>query len=436
MSSKYRYGLEFKIKKKNLHLFLLILLSGDVATNPGPGTSTEHTSNELNAIYLNARSLKAFVPFNGDSSAKVCKITLLQELVHSGSYDIICICETWLNDSIISSELLPGYSVFRRDRVEKVGGGVLVAVKANLHATRRPDLERNEIELVVVELNNTNSKPVILYTFYRPPVSGPEVFHHLSSSLQNTSESSCIVLAGDFNLPALDWTTFDEQIPTTAGCQPENSFCDLFDDNFLQQFILGPTHNCGNKLDLLLSNCPEIITNVETSNPEQCKFPTDHYIVEFQIKLKFKRARNVKRRIYNYKLANFEGLRSCLSNVPFENTFSDDIVQYWSDWKDLFLTAVNKFVPVKTIKDINSPQWIDGEVRQLVRKKYAALKKFRQNRSIIRKQKLRCISQNMKSLIRKKHREYLERVEISFKGTTQRGCYLQRYHSQNSSRES
>ncbi|CAB4007842.1 Hypothetical predicted protein [Paramuricea clavata] len=414
MSSKYRYGLEFKIKKNNLHLFLLILLSGDVATNPGPGTSTEHTSNELNAIYLNARSLKAFVPFNDDSSAKVCKITLLQELVHSGSYDIICICETWLNDSIISSELLPGYSVFRRDRVEKVGGGVLVAVKANLHATRRPDLERNEIELVVVELNNTNSKPVILYTFYRPPVSGPEVFHHLSSSLQNTSESSCIVLAGDFNLPALDWTTFDEQIPTTAGGQLENSFCDLFDDNFLQQFILGPTHNCGNKLDLLLSNCPEIITNVETSTPEQCKFPTDHYIVEFQIKLKFKRARNVKRRIYNYKMANFEGLRSCLSNVPFENAFSDDIVQYWSNWKDLFLTAVNKFVPVKTIKDINSPQWIDGEVRQLVRKKYAALKKFRQNRSIIRKQKLRCISQNIKSLIRKKHREYLERVESSF----------------------
>ena len=202
-------------------------------------------------------------------------------------------------------------------------------------------------------------------------------------------------MAGDFNLPALDWTTFDEQIPTTAGGQPENSFCDLFDDNFLQQFILGPTHNCGNKLDLLLSNCPEIITNVETSTPEQCKFPTDRYIVEFQIKLKFKRARNVKRRIYNYKMANFEGLRSCLSNVPFENAFSDDIVQYWSDWKDLFLTAVNKFVPVKTIKDINSPQWIDGEVRQLVRKKYAALKKFRQNRSIIGKQKLRCISQNI-----------------------------------------
>ena len=234
MSSKYRYGLEFKIKENNLHLFLLILLSGDVATNPGPGTSSDHTSNELNAIYLNARSLKAFVPLNDDSSAKVCKITLLQELIQSGSYDIVCICETWLNDSVLSSELLHGYSVFRRDRVEKVGGGVLVAVKANLHATRRLELERNEIELVVVEPNNMNSKSVILYTFYRPPDSGPEVIHHLNSSLQDTSESSCIVLAGDFNLPALDWTTFDEQFPTTTGGQLENSFYDLIDDNFLQ----------------------------------------------------------------------------------------------------------------------------------------------------------------------------------------------------------
>jgi hypothetical protein len=241
---------------------------------------------------------------------------------------------------------------------------------------------KETIKLVLVELNNTNSKPVILHTFYCPLFQTKKFFHHLSSSLQDTSESSCIVLAGDFNLPALDWTTFDERIPTTAGGQSENSFCNLIDDNFLQQFILGPTHNCGNKLDLLC-NRPEIITNFETSTPEQCKFPTDHYIIEFQIKLKFKPARNVKRRISNYKLANFEGLHSCLSKLPFENAFSDDIVQYWLDRKDLFLTAVNKFVPVKTVKDINSPHWIDGEVCYLVRKKYAALKKFCQNRSIV-----------------------------------------------------
>ena len=33
---KHRYGLEFSIKHKSLHLVLCILLAGDIATNPGP----------------------------------------------------------------------------------------------------------------------------------------------------------------------------------------------------------------------------------------------------------------------------------------------------------------------------------------------------------------------------------------------------------------
>ena len=116
MSSKYRYGLEFKLKNNYLHLFLLIVLFGEVALNPGPG-STEPVLNPI--YYLKARSCKAFVPFHDDPS-KVCKITLLQELVHSGSLKIIYICETWLNDSVFSSELLPGYIVFQADLKESV----------------------------------------------------------------------------------------------------------------------------------------------------------------------------------------------------------------------------------------------------------------------------------------------------------------------------
>ena len=57
------------------------------------------------------RNLKAFVRSNEDPCAKVCKISLLQDLVYSGDYDIICICETWLNNTVFSSELLTGYSL-------------------------------------------------------------------------------------------------------------------------------------------------------------------------------------------------------------------------------------------------------------------------------------------------------------------------------------
>ena len=68
---------------------------------------------------------------------------------------------------MLSSELIPGYSIFRRDRACKAGGGVLIAIKSDLQAIRRDDLERDNTEMVPVEIF-TSSKSLILYTFYRP----------------------------------------------------------------------------------------------------------------------------------------------------------------------------------------------------------------------------------------------------------------------------
>jgi hypothetical protein len=48
--------------------------------------------------------------------------------------------------------------------------------------------------------------------------------------------------------------------------------------------------------------------------------------------------------------------------------------------KIVFLNII-KFIPIKTVKDTNSPPWIDEEVRFHIRKKYLALKKYRQCRT-------------------------------------------------------
>ena len=89
---KHQYGLELQVKHKNLHLLLCILLAGDVATNPGP-TSDSQSTDGFKILYLNARSLKAFVHPPGNTPLKVCKISLFQDLVYSGNYDVVCVCE-------------------------------------------------------------------------------------------------------------------------------------------------------------------------------------------------------------------------------------------------------------------------------------------------------------------------------------------------------
>ena len=68
----YRYGLNLQINRKTIHVFLLILLAGDVATNPGPCSSTQDRTKLscLRTMYLNARSLKALVDSPDDDNSK------------------------------------------------------------------------------------------------------------------------------------------------------------------------------------------------------------------------------------------------------------------------------------------------------------------------------------------------------------------------------
>ena len=87
----YRYGMDLRIANVSNHVLISILLAGDIATNPGPA----HVNNNsptylggLNVLYMNARSIKAFVPLVENPSSKVCKITLIQQLVYSNCNDL------------------------------------------------------------------------------------------------------------------------------------------------------------------------------------------------------------------------------------------------------------------------------------------------------------------------------------------------------------
>ena len=71
-------GINFQIARKTPHVVFCILLVGDVATNPGPfvpptktmdvspdhGKFSGHQTKSLDILYLNSRSLNAFVPPN------------------------------------------------------------------------------------------------------------------------------------------------------------------------------------------------------------------------------------------------------------------------------------------------------------------------------------------------------------------------------------
>ena len=323
-------------------------------------------------------------------------------------------CETWLNDLILDNEILPGYTIHRKDRHDNArGGGVLIAVKNEIRSSRRTSFEGAQSELITIELYPANCSKFILGVFYRPPNSDEDILTELRASLDRLDESCQLVLVGDFNLPNIDWS-LDFPSPNSEGGFKEELFCEIITDQFLYQMADGPTHLRGNKLDCVFCNIPELITNVNCINPTNL-FPSDHYLIEFDIKLCFQRAKAVRRTIYDFKNANFNAVRQHLLSVPLYSAIVhlSDVDECWEVWKDLFLKTIDQFVPKKTVLDINTPPWIDREVKHLINKKYTALRQYRQKRTEFRKRKLRQLTQETKDLIKVKRQQYLERVQDS-----------------------
>ncbi|XP_020605300.1 uncharacterized protein LOC110044121, partial [Orbicella faveolata] len=125
-------------------------------------------------------------------------------ITQSPRIHIIALTETWLNSNISDAEVsLPGFTLFRRDRLVRKGGGVAVFVSESINAVRRSDLEIDES--VWIEIFLPKSKSILFGTFYRPPSesdSQPDVDYlaRVYNSLDSAAaEGKEIVVNGDFN---------------------------------------------------------------------------------------------------------------------------------------------------------------------------------------------------------------------------------------------
>ena len=131
----------------------LLLLAGDVHSNPGPHCS------DISICHANIRSIR--------NQMKVDHI----DCALTDNYNIITLSETWLHQSSDASHLsLNNFQQpFRRDRDNNSGyGGVLAWVANHIAAKRRHDLEIQDLEAMWLEVRARNNK-FLLCVVYRPP---------------------------------------------------------------------------------------------------------------------------------------------------------------------------------------------------------------------------------------------------------------------------
>ena len=191
----------------------------------------------------------------------------------------------------------------------------------------------------------------------------------LSSSLKAINTSTPIIISGDFNLENIDWSETSPS-PTTYSTKA-HLLCELLDEFNLQQLVTEPTRN-SNILDLLITNREDLIqgSKVVDGIPG-----SDHESVQFGVNLTRKPLSRHKRRMYNFRKADFEAYRELLSKVPWTCCFlTDSIEDCWRCFKDVILSVADQCIPKITLKPRKRKFWLSDETLLQIRRKRRAYK--------------------------------------------------------------
>ena len=226
---------------------------------------------------------------------------------------IIGITESWAHNGITDAELgLEGYVMFRKYRIGKKGGGVILYIKENIPAAYEVQLseEADCNEDIWCKLV-TGHTTVTIGVVYRCPNITKQNNEKIHNAISEVSKGECIIM-GDFNHGNIKWDT-----QQSTGVEYQKFVC-LVQDNFLTQHVLEPTR-AARVLDIVLSSQKEFVDNVVIQEPLG---NSDHNQLHFNINIKSDKAK-VKQCRRDFRRGNYEEIRKSLALIDWNDKMNN-----------------------------------------------------------------------------------------------------------------
>ena len=341
-------------------------------------------STHLSILNLNARSLvRNFNDF-------VAMFSLLPNPL-----DIICVEETWLNESLEPLVAMENYSFISKPKMSrKEGGGLGIYVKEGLKYFQRPDLscpeeKRNLFDSMFIELpRDGDARNIVIGLFYRPPnQSTVKEFTEYINSVTSIidKEKKDVIYLGDTNINLLKCS-----VDRNTG-----EYLEVLLSHGLLPKVTVPTrvgHDKGTLIDhvfvKLLESNDNCIAGTLTSDI------TDHFInflfVEYSVS-KPKRQYVSYRPYTENNVAKFNNeLAKCdMSDIYTSNdpdVAYDRLVQIYSE-------TLDECIPVKTARfnkyHHKKEPWITNGILKSIKERDKLHKKFRLETNTAVKEQLR-----------------------------------------------
>ena len=290
----------------------------------------------------------------------VNKITELENIIKTNSFDIFCITESWLNDYVSDNDVnIDGYVLLRRDRPAHAGG-VCLFVKSHLKFKSRSDIACSNVEIICIELFISDCSPILLCCVYCPTFSNiyyDELVQLLNCTLNGKTEA---ILIGDFNFDILD--------TSSAGYRRSLELCNLF---HFEQLIDKPTR-VNNVSKSLIDHIYTTIPGRHTESGILEYTLSDHYLTYTVL-----RSKSIKKDLVKkidklcYKRFNISHFKEELcKQLIYSHVTHGNLT--WKSFSDTFLSTSNKHAPIRSYRlRTKSSQWLTPSIKQLMHKRDA-----------------------------------------------------------------
>ena len=276
------------------------------------------------------------------------------------SPDLFAVSETRLVSDIQSSEVTPdGYVLHRLDKAPC--HGLALFAKPGLPLVRLTEYEDHRFEFLPFVAHFEKST-MLLFFLYRSPSTDSVVLDVVSDkidSLLAKYPSAQVAVFGDFNVHNKEWLTFSRT--TDSNGQAAEAFAT---SQNLVQIVSSPTrvpdraNDAGHLLDLFLTSDPDAYQHIVSSPLGS----SDHCVVTVTRKDSPSIvSAPYHRTVYQYSKADWCGLRTFLSQIPWNSLpqDSDKAAQEVAEWITVGMRA---YIPSKTFQlKPHSQPWFTPE---------------------------------------------------------------------------
>lgn len=299
------------------------------------------------------------------------------------NYDIICLSETWLNDSCMNCNYFTDeYYIFRKDKLgpnpdrDVRGGGTLIAVNKRFKVHRRFDLDFQNIECTWIELDLGHGSNLIIGNNYFNPTIQTELLQNYVNFLESSNidvASSKILLVGDYNIPKFNFTLGvsenDSSYIRNKSDIVYSLLCsfDLVQSNF--ERILAED----NILDLVCSNFADCLKITKESG--LVNWDHSHPALLIDIRLPVFLSNFVPLVKRDYAKGDYLGLYNYISRYQIVDSEDPNVLV--KDLTDTVVGAIQSFIPNKVICPSKYPRWFSRKLINFLKLKEKFHKKSR-----------------------------------------------------------